>query len=70
MYVFVFVCILVLILSQYREPFTPKDVVKAVTTNSAVDTLMNPIEGIGKRVRFYIPFKKEFYSIKRYFRRR
>ena len=58
------------IVSTYKESFTTKDITKAITTDSAVDTIMNPIEGIGKRVKFYIPFKKEFYSIKRYFRHR
>ncbi len=62
---------LVLLVSNYTEPFTTNDITKAVTTDSVVDTIMNPsIEGIGKRVRFYIPFKKEFYGLKRYFRRR
>jgi hypothetical protein len=61
---------LVLLVSTHKESFTTKDITKAVTTDSVVDTIMNPIEGIGKRVKFYIPFKKEFYGLKRYFRRR
>ena len=58
------------IVSTYKESFTTKDITKAITTDSAVDTIMNPIEGIGKRVKFYIPFKKEVYSINRYFTHR
>ena len=66
MYLLIVLVILVWIVFNNKEPFTSKD----VTTDSAVDMIMNPIEGIGKRVKFYIPFKKEFYGLKRYFRRR
>jgi hypothetical protein len=70
MYVFIFLCSLVLLLFQYKEPFTSKGGDKI--SDTAVEMIMaNPvIEGLHKRMHSYLPFKKEFYSLRRYFRRR
>ncbi len=67
MYVFVFLFILILLL-QYKEPFSTKE----IATVSAVEMIMdNPVvEGLHKRIHYYIPFKKQIYSWRRYFRRR
>ena len=70
MYVFIFLCILVLLLFQYKEPFAIKAGDR--TSDTAVEMIMaNPVvEGLHKRIHSYLPFKKEFYSWRRYFRRR